>query len=84
MTSPQDQLKTKLTSLGLPYKDIEVYGGQVVVTSWSAEAARKWAAILSRFATVRGITRSMDECKDNRNTCLRPSKVEVYRTFAKL
>lgn len=85
MGTLQDKMKEMLKKTGLPYKEIEVYGRQIVVTCWSRDAAEKWSHLLTRFAKFRGITHSVDEAKDqaNRKT-LATKKVEVWRAFAAL
>lgn len=65
MTTIQERLKAQLVKSGLPYKRIDCYGSQIVVTAWSLDAAKKWANLLAKFATVRGIVESMDETKDD-------------------
>lgn len=83
MQTLQQKMKAMLEKTGLPYKEIEVYGRQIVVTCWSRDAAEKWAHLLTRFAKFRGITHSVDEAKDqaNRKT-LGPKIIEVWRAFA--
>lgn len=80
-STPQEQIKDLLQRTGLPAKEISVYGSQIVVTVWSHDAARKWARLIQRFATLRGITESMDYNKVNKNTCLLPSVHKVWRVF---
>jgi len=74
----------KLTKSGIPHKEIHCYGSQIVVTSWSRDAAEKWAMLLTKFAKVRGILEALDEAKVNKNTMLLPSKVKIWRTYARL
>lgn len=63
-TTIQQQLKATLEKSGLPYKRIDCYGSQIVVTAWSEEAGRKWASLLAKFATFRGMTHSIEKTKD--------------------
>lgn len=74
----QQRLQTKLESLGLPYKEIKVYGSQVMVTAWSETAAKKWHSVLCRFTTSKRPVRSIDYNKENRGTCLMPTAHEVW------
>jgi len=62
--TPQQQMKELLAKVDIPAKTIECYGSQIVVTAWSDEAARKWAAVLNRFAEVRGIVKTIEKTKD--------------------
>lgn len=80
--SIQATMKATLEKTGIPHKEIKVYGSQIVITSWSEEAAKKWADVLSQFATVRCVTKNIDYAKHNKNTVMKPSTVDVYRTFA--
>ena len=83
----QQKIKATLETAGLPFRDIQCYGTQIVVTSQSDEAARKWAVLLGKFAKVRGITKSLDERKvaieQPHNVSTMDAKyVQVFRTFA--
>ena len=80
--SIQSQMQSKLASLSIPSKDIQVYGRQIVITSHCRDTADKWAQTLTLFAKVRGITESFDYAKENKGTCLLPTVVKVWRTFA--
>jgi hypothetical protein len=80
--SKQTEIKAKLEASGIPHKEIRVYGRQIVVTSWSHDAAMKWADLLSKFAKVRGVIKAIDYTKENHKTVLNPSTVNVFRTFA--
>ena len=88
-TTPQQRLKAELEKSGIPFKNIECYGSQIVVTSWSHEAATKWATLLGRFATVRGVVKVADYTNDTSDYFkANPGLVksifmhEVWRTFA--
>ena len=87
----QEQLKAELEKAGLPYKEIQVYGSQIVITSWSRDAAVRWSSLLSRFAKIRGTVKSVDYTEDTTyQRKLHPGYVvqdsffkhEVWRTFA--
>lgn len=81
----QQKMRKTLEALPVPHKQIDVYGNQIVITSWSADAANKWAGILARFAKVRGVIRSVDYAKEDtqaRRSTLGPATVDVWRTFA--
>ena len=77
-----EKMQAKLAELPLPSKEIRCYGRQIVITSHCRDTAEKWAHVLSRFSTVRGIVKALDDAKENKGTCLRPTKVTVWRTFA--
>ena len=78
----QQRMQEKLEGLGIPFKSIHCYGSQIVITSLCETTARKWASIIAKFSTVRGITKSMEDAKENSNTVMNPTKVTVWRTFA--
>lgn len=78
----QQRMQAKLESVGLPYKRIHCYGSQIVVTSWSWEAADKWRVVLAEFATYKGLLESMDYNEVNRNSVMRPTTHKVWRTYA--
>lgn len=79
----QQQIKSKLELIGLPYKQIDCFGSQIIVTAWSESAAKKWASILAKFATVKRVAvPCLDDAKVNKGTNLCPSVVKVWRTNA--
>jgi len=72
----QQEMKSKLEQIGLPYKEVECYGSQIVVTAHSVESANKWAMILSRFAKVRrAALESLEQTVERKY-------VKVWRTYA--
>jgi hypothetical protein len=77
----QAQVKDLLGKTGIPAKEINVYGSQIVVTCHSRGAAEKFASVISKFAKIRGLIETYDDAKVNMNTVLRPSKVQVWRVF---
>jgi hypothetical protein len=80
--TPQQQIKAKLAAVGIPYKEINCYGSQIIVTAWSRDAASKWASLLGKFSTVKNVVKSVDYAKKNKNTVLLPSVVTVWRVWA--
>lgn len=82
MRTTQDKMKTVLAKAGIPSKKIDCYGNQIVITSFSRDAAERWANLLGHFAKVRGIVESADEAVENKGTSLRPTMVRVFHTFA--
>lgn len=80
---PADVLRTKLEQVGLPYRSIQCYGSQIVITSKGENTVRKWASLLAKFSTVRGLVQSYDEHSNpTTGTCLKPQRVKVWRVFA--
>jgi hypothetical protein len=53
MTTPQETMKAKLETLGIPSREIAVYGSQIVITCACEKTAIKWGRVLAKFATVR-------------------------------
>lgn len=82
MGTTQDKMKAVLAKAGIPAKKIDCYGNQIVITSFSRDAAERWASLLGHFAKVRGITESADEAVENKGTSLRPTMIPVFHTFA--
>lgn len=78
----QAQIKETLAKAGIPAREIEVYGRQIVITSACRDTAQKWGALLAKFAKVRGIVETIDEAKVQKGTCLNRTYVKVWRTFA--
>lgn len=76
--TPQQKMKAKLESLGLPYKQIDVYGSQIMVTALGEETANKWHSILSKFTTSKRPVRSIAYNKVNTNTVLLPDVHTVW------
>lgn len=82
MGQVQQEFKAKLEQVGLPFKAVECFGSQIIVTAQSRDTADKWASLLSRFSKVKGIVETFDYAKVNKNTALLPSRVKVWRTYA--
>lgn len=80
--TPQSRMKARLAQAGIPFKDIEVYGSQIVITSHSRKTAERWAMLLARRGTVRGITENLDYAQKQKGTVLVPTVVKTFRTFA--
>jgi hypothetical protein len=78
----QNQMQAKLAQVGIPYRTINVYGSQIVITTTSRNTAAKWHAVLARFAKVRGTIKDIDYATVNRGTVLNRSTVQVFRTYA--
>jgi len=78
-----EKIRAMLAKIGVPTKTVEQYGSQLVITCWSEPMARRAAHIVS-LATwkLRGVTRSIDYAKENTNTGMNPSKIDVWRVFA--
>lgn len=82
MKTPQEQIQETLAKSGIPAKEIRCYGSQIMITAWSQDAATKWAMLLAKFSTVKNTVRTVDYCKENKNTVMMPSTVEVWRVWA--
>ena len=80
----QQRMADTLRQVGLPYKGINVYGRQIVVTSHCRDTAEKWAGVLAQFAQIRAVVPAIDYAQDNKKTVMRPSTVRVWRTFARV
>lgn len=80
----QQRMKAKLEQVGLPYKEVKVFGGQIIITSHCRDTAERWSSVLAKFARVQNVLEAIDDAKVNKNTTLRPSKVTVWRTYARI
>lgn len=78
----QKKIKALLEETGIPAKEIQVYGQQIMVTTWSEDAARKFAALVGNFARVRRVWESLDDNLENRGTSLLPTRHKVWRMAA--
>lgn len=77
--TPQQKMQAKLESCGLPYKEIKVYGSQIMVMAWSRTAALRWHSLLFKICTtVRPPGESRDYNKVNKGTCLLPTIHKVW------
>ncbi len=83
MAKIQQALKAKLETVGLPYKAIQVYGSQIVVTTVALDSANRWSRLLGKFCKVRGITESLGEKQDSfHGTPPSEKYTRVHRVFA--
>ena len=82
--SKQDKVKALLEKVGLPFIEIEVYGNQITVECKAEKTSRRWAGIIGKFATIRGVIKTTRESKKNTNTVLLPDRYEIYRVYAKI
>ena len=80
--TPQQKMQAALQASGIPYKQIECYGSQIMVTAWSRPAAQRWSSLLSKFATVKSVGPGLDDAKVNKGSCLNPSVIKVWRVWA--
>lgn len=81
----QEKFRALLGKVDLPSKSIDVYGSQIVITCHSESASEKWASILRKFSTVEKVAlKCLDDAKVNRNTVMNPSRVTVWRTYARI
>lgn len=78
----QQKMAATLAKTGIAHKRIHCYGSQIVITSHCRATADKWASVLAKFAKVSAVIESMENAVENHKTCLNPSMVKVWRTFA--
>jgi hypothetical protein len=71
--TPQEKMTARLKEVGLPYKDIHVFGSFVHVTCLGEKTAEKWNSILSKFCNKTKVVETIFENKANNNTVLLPS-----------
>jgi len=78
----QQRMRDLLAKAGIPYREIQCYGMQIVITTKGEASAKRWAALVAKFARVKRVLRSCDYARENKGTVLRPSMVTVWRVFA--
>lgn len=78
----QQKIKATLEQSGLPYHEIACYGSQITVECYSDEAAKKWAALLAKFAKIRGTIKTTIDAVANKGTCLNPTQRIIWRVYA--
>ncbi len=81
----QEQMRATLEASGLPYKRVNVYGRQIVVTAWSRDAAIQWGSLLAKFARVLRVgLESKDYNQENEGSNLCPTTHPVWLTYARV
>ncbi len=80
--TPQEKMKAKLEGLGLPFREVKCYGSQITVEAWCLESAKRWAAVLGKFSTVRGVVESTPYTKATEDLPNRREVVKVWRVYA--
>ena len=64
--TPQQKMHARLSMIGVPFKEIECFGKQIIVTTVSLDSSKKWQQLLRRFAkVVRRPCRSIDDAKNS-------------------
>lgn len=81
MGALQDQIKQKMESVGLPFREIQVYGSQITVETYGEGTANQWASVINRFATVKRVLKTTDYARGKREINM-PQMVEIYRVYA--
>ncbi len=86
MTNPKsERLAAILKAGGIATKEVNVFGLHCIVTCWCDESARKVGHLLQAGGwTIKGPIRSIDYAKENKGTCLLPTRVDVWRMFGRL
>jgi hypothetical protein len=82
-TTMQERIKDLLEKSGLPFHEIKCYGQQITVECIGRESCEKWAALLGKFATVRGMVQSIAYAKDqSKRTTFGPKTFPIWRVYA--
>lgn len=79
--SIQDKMKATLSQCGIPFKQIDCYGSQIVITSECRDTAQRWNGVLSKFCTKFKSIPVIDYAKENKGTALCPTILRVWRTY---
>jgi hypothetical protein len=76
-------LRPLLEKLNIPYKRLGLYGSQIVVTTVSESAARRWALALGEFSTVSTVLCTMEDVKvSTKGSFLVPQSTRIWRVYA--
>ena len=78
----QEKMRATLAKTGIASKQIECYGRHIVITSTCLSTANKWALVLGRFCSSIKVLKTTEDSKTNKGTCLLPTVVTVFRTYA--
>ncbi len=78
MKSAQSVLKAHLERSGIAYKSVEVYGRQVVVTAFSADASAKWHQLLNHICAKVRVVETVESARENMGTNLKPTMVKAW------
>lgn len=77
----QEKMKSVLSKMEIPTKEIKVYGSQIMITVAGKESADKWTMTLNNFCRRVLSKQTMDYAKENVGSCLNPTMVDVYRVW---
>jgi hypothetical protein len=81
MATPQEQMKARLESVGIPAKEIKVYGSQIMVTCVGQPTAARWHTLLYKFCKRVKSGETLEHTKKNSNTVLLPSVTKVWKIW---
>jgi hypothetical protein len=79
--TPQQRMKARLESLGLPYREVKVYGSQISVECACQATASKWASLIAEFARLKGVIESLAYTKSTEG-CFSRDSFKVWRVHA--
>ena len=85
MNTESEKLEGLMRRAGLKPKEVLVMNKRsVIVTLYSENMAQKTADFLKAGSLkVRGVGKAQDYAKENKNTCLLPDMVTVWRVWAR-
>lgn len=76
------RMEALLRNAGFGPYDVACYGSQVTVEFLSRESAERCASLLSNAFKIRSVLKSQVDAKENKGTCLLPTKRTVWRVYA--
>lgn len=82
--TPHQKFEAKLAETGIPHKEINCYGSQVMITTGGEDSARQWASVLANFAKVNNVWESIDQTKATAKEIADRKYVKVWRVWATL
>ena len=79
-----DRIKELLEKSGIPAFDLQVYGTirvNIIATCEGFDTCNRWLDLLSQFCSKVRMCESVLYNKDNRGTCLNPTRRHCYRVY---
>lgn len=81
-SSKADKIKDILARAGIPALEVQAYGQQITVECIGRNTAERAAFLLGHAFKIRGMIKAAVDAKENKGTCLLPTKRIVWRVYA--
>lgn len=77
-----EKIKAMLARIGIGTHEVKAYGSQLTIECLSRNTADSAARIIGQAFKIRGIVEALVDAKENKGTCLQPTKRRVWRLYA--